>query len=222
MLGKRMPVLDTDQRGPERRIDHTGQPHLFVVLEPCSRSRCLGAGAQLPRRRDIPMFSWRRGGTRGACTPAAVMARGPSSGYWLIVKNDNDPLEVRTVDDLNGQKTMPVFSFREEAEMYMRFEVRGSWWVRKASAGELACLLFGFYSCVEKVALDPLPEICHEGMTPLVSVSRKDFMRTLAQKLLSDRGIRISSPPARRPIDLRARRGGGNHHSMLGRELRWG
>ena len=166
------------------------------------------------------MFSWRRGRTGGDCTAAAGTTRDSSSGYWLIV-NDNGPLEVQTVD-LDGQKTMPVFSFREEAEMYMRFEVRGSWWVRKTSAGELACLLFGFYSCVEKVALDPLPEICDEGMTPLVSVSRKDFTRTLAQKLLSDRGIRISSPPARRPIDLRARREGGNHHSMLGRELRRG
>jgi hypothetical protein len=99
----------------------------------------------------------------------------------LIVKNDNGPLEVQTVD-LDGQKTMPVFSFREEAEMFMRFEVRGSWWVRKTSARELASLLFGFYSCVEKVALDPLPEVCSEGMTPLVSVSRKDFTRTLAQR----------------------------------------
>jgi hypothetical protein len=134
------------------------------------------------------MFSWRRGRTRRDCTPSASTVRGSSSGYWLIVKNDNGPLEVLTVD-LDGQKTMPVFSFREEAEMYMRFEVRGSWWVRKTSAGELASLLFGFYSCVEKVALDPLPEICDERMTPLVSVSRKDFTRTLAQELLGGRGI---------------------------------
>jgi hypothetical protein len=202
MLGKRMPVLDTDQRGPERRFDHTGQPHLFVVLQPCSRSprsQCLGAGAQLLRRRGIRMFGWRRGGTRGACTPAAGMARGSILGYWLIVKNDNDPLEVQTVDDLNRQKTMPVFSSREEAEMYMRFEVRGGWWVRKTSSGELISLLFGPYSCVEMVALDPLPEICDEGMSRLVSVGRKDF--TL--RVLSDRGVRVTSTPARRAGDPR-------------------
>jgi hypothetical protein len=108
----------------------------------------------------------------------------------LIVKNDNDPLEVQTVD-LDGQKTMPVFSFREEAEMYMRFEVRGGWWVRKTSSGELISLLFGPYSCVEMVALDPLPEICDEGMSRLVSVRRKDF----ALRLFSDRGVRVTSPP---------------------------
>jgi hypothetical protein len=123
----------------------------------------------------------------------------------LIVKNDDGPLEVQTAD-LDGQKTMPVFSFREEAEMYMGFEVRGSWWVRNTSAGELASLLFGIYSCVEKVALDPLPEIWGEGMTPLVSVSRKDFTRTLAQELLGSRGIRVSSTPVRRPIGFRVRR----------------
>jgi hypothetical protein len=167
------------------------------------------------------MFSWRQDRTTGGCTIAAGATRGSSSGYWLIVKNDNGPLEVLTID-LDGQKTMPVFSFREEAEMYMRFEVRGSRWVRKTSPGELASLLFGFYSCVEKVALDPLPEICDERITSLVSVSRKDFTRTLAQELLGGRGIKVSSTPARRPIDLRARREGGNHHRMPGRELRRG
>ena len=107
----------------------------------------------------------------------------------MIVKNDNGPLEVQTID-LNAQKTMPLFSFREEAEIYMRFEMKGSWWVRKTSSRELASLLLGSYSCVEKVALDPLPEICGEGMTPLVSVSRKDFMRTLAQELLDGREMK--------------------------------
>ena len=128
-------------------------------------------------------FGWVKGETKIAA-PGAGAAGGPSSAYWLIVKNDNGPLEVLTID-LDGQKTMPVFSFREEAEMYMRFEVRGSRWVRKTSPGKLASLLFGSYSCVEKVALDPLPKICDERMTPLVSVSRKEFTRTLAQERVS-------------------------------------
>jgi len=42
--------------------------------------------------------------------------------------------------------------------------------------------------CVKKVALDPLPEICDEGMAPLVSVSRKDFARTL----LDGREMRVT------------------------------
>jgi hypothetical protein len=111
----------------------------------------------------------------------------------LIVKNDNGALEMLTIN-LKEQETILVFSFREEAELYMRFEVRGGWWVRKTSAEELISLLFGPYSCVEMVALDPLPEICDEGMSRLLSVCRKDF----ALRLLSDQGVRVPSTPARR------------------------
>jgi hypothetical protein len=137
-------------------------------------------------------------GETKVATPVAGAACGPSSRYWLIARNDNGPLEVLTID-LDGQETIPIFSIREEAEMYMRYEVRGSLWVRKTSAGELFSLLFGPYSGVEMVALDPLPEICDEGMTPLVSVRSKDF----ALRLLSDRGARVSSTSARRAGDPR-------------------
>jgi hypothetical protein len=144
------------------------------------------------------MFSWRRGGTRGACTIAAGAASGSGSRYWLIAKNDNGLLKVLTID-LDGQETIPIFSFTEEADMYMRSEVRGSWWVRETSAGELVSLLFGPYSCAKMVALDPLPEICDEGMGRLVTVRRTDF----ALRLLDDRGTRVTSTPARRAGDPR-------------------
>jgi hypothetical protein len=137
-------------------------------------------------------------GETKVATPMAGAACGPSFRYWLIAKNDNGSLEALTID-LDGQETIPLFSFREEAEMYMRYEVRGSWWVRKTSAGELISLLFGPYSRVEMVALDPLPKMCDEGMTPLVSVRSKDF----ALRLLSDRGARVTSTPARRAADPR-------------------
>lgn len=101
----------------------------------------------------------------------------------MIAKNDNGRMEALTIN-LDGQETIPIFSFREEAEMFIRFEAWDGWWVREISAGELASLLFGPYSCVEMVALDPLPEICDEGMTRLVSVSRKVFARTLSTKAL--------------------------------------
>ena len=123
-----------------------------------------------------------KGETKVAGRVAGPM-RGPSSRYWLIVKNEYGRMEALTTD-LDGQETMPIFSFREEAEMYIWFEACDGWWVRETSAGELASLLFGPYSCVKMVALDPLPEICDEGMTRLVSVSRKDFARSLPAKVL--------------------------------------
>jgi hypothetical protein len=140
------------------------------------------------------MFSWRRGRTRGDCTKAAGAARGSGSRYWLIAKNNNGLLEVLTIN-LEDQETIPIFSFREEAQTFIRFEPRDGWWVRETSAGELVSLLCGPYLLhVKSVALDPLPEICDEGMTHLVSVRRMDF----ALRLLGDRGTRVTSTPSRR------------------------
>ena len=139
-----------------------------------------------------------KGETKVPATGAGLAGR-PSSRYWLIAKNANGRIEALTVD-LDEQETIPVFSFREEAEMYARFEVWDDWWVRETSAGELLSLLFGSYSCVQLVALDPLPEICDEGMGCLVSVSRMDF----ALRLLGDRGTRVTSIPPRRAGDPRA------------------
>jgi len=129
-------------------------------------------------------------GETKVAVPVAGPARGPSSKYWLIARNEYGRMEALTID-LDGQETMPIFSFREEAQMFIWFEAWDGLWVRETSAGELVSLLFGPYSCVEKVALDPLPKICDEGTTRLVSVSRKDFARTL----LGDRGARITPDP---------------------------
>ncbi len=136
------------------------------------------------------MFSSSRGRTRGDCTLAARAARGPSSSYWFIVKNEYGRIEALSIDR-DGQEAMPIFSFREEADMFIRFEAWGDWSVRETSAGELISLLSGPYSDVKMVALDPLPEICDKEMSCLVSVGRKDFARTL----LRDRGVRGTSDP---------------------------
>jgi hypothetical protein len=122
-------------------------------------------------------------GETKVAAPVAGLAGGPSSRYWLIARNEYGRMEALTID-LDGQEAMPIFSFREEAEMFIRFESWDGWWVREISAGELVSLLFGPYSRVKMVALDPLPEICDEGMTRLVSVSRKDFARMLSAKAL--------------------------------------
>jgi hypothetical protein len=157
----------------------------------------------------MPMFSWRRGRTRGGCTITAGVARGPGSMYWLIAKNSNGSLEALTID-LDGQEMLALFSFREEAEMFTRFEACDGWWVRETSAEELVSLLFGPYSHVEMMVLDPLPEICDEGMTHLVCVSRKAF----ARKLSGDRGIRITVAPGsttHRPSRAQRRRQPSQH-----------
>jgi hypothetical protein len=155
------------------------------------------------------MFRWRRGRIRGGCTLTAGAARGPGSRYWLIVKNGNCSLEALTID-LDGQETLPLYSFREEAEMFTQFEAWDGWWVRETSAEELVSLLMGRYSHVEMIALDPLPEICDEGIVRLVCVRRMDF----ARMHLGDRGIRITlalGSTTHRPSRAQSRRHPSRH-----------
>src|SRR5687768_4846818 len=62
---------------------------------------------------------------------------GPDS-YWLIAEKRNDRIEVLTIRTGGEQKTLPVFSSQEEAEMILRFEgATGGWRARDSGAGEL-------------------------------------------------------------------------------------
>jgi hypothetical protein len=92
-------------------------------------------------------------------------------------------MEVLTMNSGVAGETLPVFSFEEEAELFLRLEVPGtSWRVRESTAGELISILYGSCASVEKVALDPPPEIAGKAVLDLVSLSRKDFLRTLMDK----------------------------------------
>jgi hypothetical protein len=87
---------------------------------------------------------------------------------------------------------LPVFSFEEEAKMFLRFEMSGnpSWRVRESTVGELALVLLGPYTSVKKVALDPLPvEVGGEAMMSLVSLERERFLLSLVDE------SELSSPP---------------------------
>ena len=78
---------------------------------------------------------------------------------------------------------MPVFSFKEEAEMFLRLAVTGKGWhVRETTTGELISVLYGPCAGVERVALDPPPESFAEEITDLVSLRRERFVRGLMGK----------------------------------------
>ena len=102
-----------------------------------------------------------------------------SRPLWLIVEQSYSELEVLTVDS----NVLPVFSFKEEAEMFLHMgRASDGWQVRETTCGELASVLYGPCREVAYVALDPVP-----GILELVSLSREQFIRVL----LSD-----STPPA--------------------------
>jgi hypothetical protein len=116
-------------------------------------------------------------------------ARSRFESSWLIVRDDlgagGGPPEVLTLEaGGNGEldeSVLPVFSFEEEALLFLRLcGFRGSWCVSKSSAADLASVLADACPDARRVALDPIPEIGLCGPHDLVSLPRKEFVRLLA------------------------------------------
>ncbi len=105
--------------------------------------------------------------------------RQPGSTYWLIAKDRSGRVEVLTIE-CGGEQALPVFSFEEEAELFLGLGGVGhGWWVRESGAGEIVSVLYGPCAGVRSVALDPLPEMVSDEAVALVSLSRKRFVEHL-------------------------------------------
>jgi len=98
---------------------------------------------------------------------------------WLIADRTDGRMDVLTIDG-GGDLVLPVFSFREEAEMYACLQPgMPDWEPREFSPGELASVLRGPLSGVARVALDPLPEACDGNLLGLLCVRRNAFVGAL-------------------------------------------
>jgi hypothetical protein len=96
--------------------------------------------------------------------------------FWLIVTRAHGSMEVLTID-AGGETVLPVFSFREEVELFLHLQAKGAdWWPRETTTGELASLLLGLCARVDKVALDPLPSYGQREIIGLVSTGRRHFV----------------------------------------------
>jgi hypothetical protein len=115
----------------------------------------------------------------------AAVRRNP---YWLLAKRRRGRLEVLTTYLTDGRKVLPVFTFEEEADLYLRRGIPGSWQVRRTEAGELLSLLYCLYNKVELVALDPASEAETEVMDRLVSLERERFVDVFLRREASVRG----------------------------------
>ena len=103
--------------------------------------------------------------------------RRPVWSYWLISKNQNGRIEVFTTLLAGGGEALPIFSYEQEAELFLGFQTAESGWrVRESTAGELISLLCGPCASATEVSLDPLPEMVAEGTLGLVNLSRKRFV----------------------------------------------
>ena len=90
---------------------------------------------------------------------------------WLIAEQRPNGLEVFTI----GSDVLPVFSFREEAEMFLGLgHDADGWQVKETTCGELASVLYGPCREVTSVSLDPVL-----GMVEFVSLSRERFIEVL-------------------------------------------
>jgi hypothetical protein len=83
-----------------------------------------------------------------------------------------------------GSEVLPVFSFREEAEMYLLVEKLGSdWQIRETNVGEHRRELSEQCASVRSVALDPLPSTLAEEVAELVSLSREHFVSRVVRRV---------------------------------------
>jgi hypothetical protein len=102
--------------------------------------------------------------------------------YSLIVRSDGDWIEAYTDTTAIEEEFLAVFSFREEAEMYLHLclEMLGhDWKILEISNEELAWILCGPCREVKVIVLDPLPEACCGALNGLLSVRREKFVLAL-------------------------------------------
>ena len=98
------------------------------------------------------------------------------------------------------EEALMVFSFEEEVKMFLRFgKVDGDGWrMRECGVGELVSVLSGPCQDVERVALDPMPEMLAEkvaGSTlELVSMSRERFVQSILGRARRLASRRIGAP----------------------------
>ena len=102
---------------------------------------------------------------------------------WMVARAAEGRLEPLCVR-AGLSKVLPVFSFEEEARMFLHlggYEESG-WRARESCAGELVSVLLGPCLDVEGVALDPLPKMLEDGTIELVEVGRRRFVGQLLQR----------------------------------------
>ena len=98
---------------------------------------------------------------------------------WIITSYQHNRMDVLTID-AGGEEALPVFSFEEEAETFLRLDApsREGLRVRETTRGELVSVLYGPCAPVRRVLLDPLPpRVGGETMLHLVSLGCEEFVR---------------------------------------------
>jgi hypothetical protein len=98
--------------------------------------------------------------------------------HWLIAKHGVSGMEVLTIHLGGGAEVPAVFTFEEEARVFLdsRFGASGEGWeARQTWPGELTSVLCGPCSAAKRVALDPPPEAVEEGESAGLRAIDRDY-----------------------------------------------
>jgi hypothetical protein len=130
-------------------------------------------------------------------TAGGVPRRTGTQRYWVIAKDVKDGFgrpDLLTVDlDGTGQ-ALPVFSFEEEAEMFLCLQTtEDGREVRETTPGQLVSILYGPCADVGRVILDPLPEIGARMQISILGMDRNDFVESVMGARSLDTPIEASS-----------------------------
>jgi hypothetical protein len=120
---------------------------------------------------------------QSAETAGGISRRAGTQRYWVIAKDAKDGFgqpDLLTVDlDGTGQ-ALPVFSFEEEAEMFLWLQrIEDGREVRETTPGQLVSILYWPCADVGRVMLDPLPEIGARMQIGLLGMDRNDFVESV-------------------------------------------
>jgi hypothetical protein len=104
--------------------------------------------------------------------------------YWLIVERGPDLPVALTVGTVPDEEALAVFSFEEEALLFLSVQgLTEDWAVTEVAADELVSVLVD--SCPNRVALDPLPGPLGGKMVGLLSMERERFLDSLVRRRAS-------------------------------------
>jgi hypothetical protein len=137
---------------------------------------------------------------KGAETAGGVSRRAGTQRYWVIAQDAKDgfgQLELLTVDLDGTGEALPVFSFEEEAEMFLWLQrTEEGREVRETTPGQLVSILYGPCADVGRVMLDPLPEIGLSMQISLLGMDRNDFV----ESVMGARSLDKPHKPSRRTV----------------------
>ena len=106
---------------------------------------------------------------------------GRRATYWLVVERGRDRPAVLTVGTSPEEEALAVFSFREEALLFLSGQgLAEGWPVTEVGADELISVLLD--SCPARIALDPLPGVLGGKMVGLLSMEQERFLGDLLRK----------------------------------------